>query len=110
MIENGPKEATLRPAGYAALVERYGIEAIPNWHKSMVAASGIHRSVSTGGVVEETYPAKYWPGSELGDQIEFALKYDGTNLAILASLFRVVAMDSSSCTHLRTGMAESTAS
>jgi hypothetical protein len=93
MIESGPQEALPRPAGYAALVEPYGIDAIPNWHRSMVAATGIHRIVSTGGVVEETYPAKYWPGAELGDQIEFALKYDGTNLAILASLFRVAAME-----------------
>jgi hypothetical protein len=29
----------------------------------------------------------------LGDQLEFALKYDGTNLAILSSLFQVVAPD-----------------
>jgi len=93
MTENGQKEVTLRPAGYAALVERFGIDVIPNWHKSMIAASGIHRVESTGGVVEETYPAKYWPGDKLGDHLEFAIKYDGTNLAILASLFRVVAMD-----------------
>ena len=93
MTENGQKEATFRPAGYAALVERFGIDVIPNWHKSMIAASGIHRVESTGGVVEETYPARYWPGDKLGDHLEFAIKYDGTNLAILASLFRVVAMD-----------------
>jgi hypothetical protein len=39
------------------------------------------------------YPAKYWPGDEVGDHLEFALKYDGTNLAILASLFQVVPME-----------------
>lgn len=93
MIEDRPKEATLKPAGYAALLDRYGIDAIPNWHRSMVAAGGAHRIESNGGVVAETYPAKYWPGEELGDQIEFALKYDGTNLAILAGLFSVVARD-----------------
>lgn len=91
MTGNGQNKAALRPAGYAALVERYALEVIPNWHKSMVAARGIHRVESTGGVVVETYPAKYWPGDKLGDQLEFALKYDGTNLAILASLFQVVA-------------------
>ena len=91
MTKNGQNRATLRPAGYAALVERYALEVIPNWHKSMIAARGMHRVESTGGVVVETYPAKYWPGDKLGDQLEFALKYDGTNLAILASLFQVVA-------------------
>lgn len=93
MIENGQKKTTLRPVGYTALIERYGINVIPNWHKSMIADRGIHRVASTGGVVEEIYPAKYWPGDKPDDQLEFALKYDGTNLAILDSLFRVMAMD-----------------
>ena len=53
-----------RLAGYAALIEQYGIEVIPNWHRSLVATSGIHRIDSTGGVVEEIYPAKYWPGEQ----------------------------------------------
>ena len=39
------------------------------------------------------YPAKYWPGETLGDHLEFALKYDGTNLAILASLFQKASED-----------------
>ncbi len=91
MAENGQERATLRPAGYAALIERYGLEVIPNWHRSLVSTTGIHRIYSTGGVIEDVYPSKYWPGNTLGDHLEFALKYDGTNLAILASLFQVVA-------------------
>jgi hypothetical protein len=93
MPENTQERATLRPAGYAALVERYGLDVIPNWHRSLVSTSGIHRIDSTGGVIEEVYPPKYWPGDTLGDHLEFALKYDGTNLAILASLFRKVAAE-----------------
>ncbi len=91
MAETAQEQAAQRPAGYAALIERYGLEVIPNWHKSLVTTSGIHRIDSMGGVVEEVYPAKYWPGDEPGQQLEFALKYDGTNLAILASLFQAVA-------------------
>ena len=53
MTKNGQNRATLRPAGYAALVERYALEVIPNWHKSMIAARGMHRVESTGGVVVE---------------------------------------------------------
>ena len=90
MAETVQEQATLRPAGYAAIVERYRLDVIPNWHRSLVTTSGIHRIDSTGGVVEEIYPAKYWPGDGLGDHLEFALKYDGTNLAILASLFQAV--------------------
>jgi len=93
MAKSNQEGATPRPAGYAALINRYGLEVIPNWHTSLVATSGIRRIDSTGGVVEETYPSKYWPGDNLGDHLEFALKYDGTNLALLASLFRVTAAE-----------------
>jgi hypothetical protein len=93
MVENGQEQATLRLAGYAALVELYGLDVIPNWHRSLVTTSGIHRVDSTGGVIEEVYPPKYWPGNTLGDHLEFALKYDGTNLAILASLLQEIAAE-----------------
>ncbi len=91
MTENSQVQATLRPAGYSALVEMYGLDVIPNWHSSLVTNSGIRRIGSAGGVVEEVYPPKYWPGDSLGDHLEFALKYDGTNLAILATLFQKTA-------------------
>ena len=90
MVENGQEPAKLRLAGYAALIELYDLDVIPNWHRSLVATSGIHRIDSTGEMIEEVYPPKYWPGDTLGDNLEFALKYDGTNLAILASLFQAV--------------------
>jgi Fic family protein len=80
---------TSQPAGYTALVERYHLSVIPNWHRSYVAASGIHRVESSGSGVEETYVRKYQPGDSLGDHLEFALKYDGTNLAILWAIFQV---------------------
>ena len=91
MAENAQDKSTHRLAGYAALIERYGLDVIPNWHRSFVAITGTHRIDSTGGVTCEVYPAKYWPGDTLGDHLEFALKYDGTNLAILSSLFQEVA-------------------
>ena len=87
------KQAILRPAGYTELIERYDLDVIPNWHTSRVTTSGIHRIDSTDGITEEIYPPTHWPGEELGDHLEFALKYDGTNLAILASLFQVVDTD-----------------
>ncbi len=63
---------------------------MPHYHESFVASRG-PRLVETGdGIVREIYPASYWPGESLGDHLEFALKYDGVNLAILASLFAVV--------------------
>ncbi|MDO9567231.1 MAG: Fic family protein [Candidatus Desulfaltia sp.] len=88
MSENGQDKSTHRLAGYSALIDLYGLDIISNWHRSFVAVTGTHQIYSTGGVVEEVYPSKYWPGDTLGGHLEFALKYDGTNLAILTSLFQ----------------------
>ena len=88
MVENGQNKSIYRPAGYAALVDRFDLDVIPNWHKSLVTVSGIHRIDSSERVIVEIYPSKYWPGDSLGDHLEFALKYDGTNLAILSVLFQ----------------------
>ncbi len=90
MAANSIDTTLFKPAGYAALIKQYGIEVIPNWHKSYIATGGTHRIDSTGGVTEEIYPAAYAPDDSTGDQLEFAIKYDGTNLGILASLFRVI--------------------
>ena len=87
MFEIDKDNSIYRLAGYAMLIDRYGLDVIPNWHKSLVTTSGVHRIESSGDVIEEVYPSKYWPGNTLGNHLEFALKYDGTNLAILASLF-----------------------
>jgi len=91
MANNDQEESTDRLAGYAALFKRYNLDVIPNWHRSLVATSGTHRIDSSDNIVEEIYPSKYWPGETVGDHLEFALKYDGTNLAILDSLFQVIA-------------------
>lgn len=88
MTTKNMQDRGVRPAGYVALTERLGIQVIPNWHESMVAPGGTHRIDSAGTIVQETYTSRYWPGDELGDHLEFALKYDGVNLAILTSIFR----------------------
>ena len=79
----------MRVAGYGALVERFRLDVMPNWHLSLVATGNTRRVDTTAGVTEEVYPARYWPGDTLGDHLQFALKYDGTNLAILAGVFRM---------------------
>lgn len=91
MVSKSLGQSEHRPAGYAALIERFKLDVIPPWHTSAVATSMIHRKDSNGVVIEEIYPSRYWPGETVGDQLEFALKYDGTNLAILDSLFEVAA-------------------
>ena len=53
----------------------------------MLARGVRQRTILLEGV-EESYPVTYWPGDDLGDHLTFALKYDGTNLGILAALFQ----------------------
>ena len=93
MGHNDSEISGARPAGYAALLERYGLDSIPNWHRSSVAASATRRVNAAGGWVEEVYPASYWPGETVVDHLEFAMKYDGTNLAILAAVFEQMNAD-----------------
>ena len=82
-----------RLAGYAFLIEQYGLSALSNWHTSSVSPTGTLRSTIQDGQVESIYPQSYWPGDRTGDHLEFALKYDGVNLAILSALFDVAPAD-----------------
>lgn len=82
-----------RPAGYARLISQYGLAAFPNWHESAISAGSGHRTEATNDSVREVYPAGYWPGEGFSDHLEFALKYDGTNLLLLAKLFARIPQD-----------------
>lgn len=82
-----------REAGYQYFVDTYGLNVVPNWHISGVAKTGAHTSSIVDGKCHEIYPSKYWPGEGVGDQLEFALKYDGVNLAILGTIFDKVSQD-----------------
>jgi len=90
MNKQTQKAIEFRPAGYEALISRYQLEVIPNWHCSFVAATNTHRIDTTAGITKEIYPSRHWPGQSVGDHLEFALKYDGINLAILAGIFEVM--------------------
>ncbi|NTW99998.1 MAG: cell filamentation protein Fic, partial [Geobacteraceae bacterium] len=79
-----------RVAGYIFLTEKYKLNVIPNWHISLISPSATKNAVIQDGRVETTYPQSYWPGDSTLDHLEFALKYDGINLAILAELFQVI--------------------
>ncbi len=93
MAEQDRIQVKHRLAGYAALIEQYDLDVIPNWHTSLVATSGTRRIDYHGDAVTEVYPPRYWPGNAPVDHLRFALKYDGTNLAILAALFEAIPED-----------------
>src|SRR5258708_2601435 len=75
------------PVGYDALVVRFELQVIPNWHHSRTSQSTIRKTHTYAGQVVEVYPRFLTPQDSLGGQLEFALKHDGTNLEILSALF-----------------------
>jgi Fic/DOC family len=76
------------PAGYSSLVEQFAIHPIPHYRTSRTVARGAARVEIVDGLEEHTYPKSYQTEQALGPQLEFALKYDGMNLAILKQVFR----------------------
>lgn len=82
-----------RPAGYIYLLELFGLSGIPNWHQSWVSNRNTHNVTVHDDFVNEIYRAQYWPGDGVREHLEFALKYDGTNLALLAQIFEVISQE-----------------
>ena len=79
------------PAGYDALIARFKLQVIPNWHHSRTSQSNVRQTHAEDGQVVEIYPPFLTPEDSLAGHLEFALKYDGTNLEILASVFEKAA-------------------
>ena len=57
MAKHHQNQSLYRLAGYAALIEQYDLDVIPNWHTSMVTIRGTHRIDSLGGIIKEVYPS-----------------------------------------------------
>ncbi len=76
-----------RPAGYAYVLEALHLTGMPHWHLSYVSHSGAHSSLVKDGVVIDTYSSQYWPSEGIAHHLEFALKYDGVSLCLLAHIF-----------------------
>jgi Fic family protein len=74
------------PAGYAALIERYGL-ATPTPPRLAVISTRHHPTSTPAWLV---LTPRHRPESSLGAQIVFALKWEGVDLATLAALFKVV--------------------
>jgi len=90
-----PTAKEFGPAGYARLISRHGLKVVPNWHESVVVSTATRRrAAADDGSLVETYGPAYWPGESDCDHLEFALKYDGTNLAVLSEIFQVLSADS----------------
>jgi Fic family protein len=79
-----PEKAT--PAGYAALIDAYGLQVpLP----STLSATGEHHRVREEPGWRILTP-RHAPSPDLEGHLTFALKYEGLDLAILDRLFRTV--------------------
>jgi hypothetical protein len=78
-----------RPLGYAGLIRDLGLRVMPHWHESY-ATSGTRAVHVADGVTTEWFPQAYDPGSDVGGQLEFALKYDGPSPEILRAAFAAI--------------------
>jgi hypothetical protein len=80
----------MKPVGYTALIETYGLDVLVPALVSHIHEKSQRRSIQVEGRQEEYYPGRYDPGSTWQDQLLFALKHEGVNLEILAALFRTL--------------------
>ncbi|MET7244984.1 Fic family protein [Methylobacterium sp. EM32] len=78
------------PVGYAALVQQLELSVAPHYRSSYVTPKGAAREIHSDGSAIYIYPISYSRGETIGDQLEFAIKYDGINLEILASVFKII--------------------
>lgn len=83
-------KTSLQPVGYDALVAKNGLRGFRNWHHSAVGQGSKRQSRAEDGQIHEVYPVSFMPEDTLAGHLEFALKYDGTNLEILAALFETI--------------------
>jgi len=75
-----------RPVGYAALVDRYGLSVpLPS---VLTAIAARHHPASTAEW--RLLTPRHAPDGALGDHLEFALKWEGVDLAVLSAVFRAV--------------------
>lgn len=78
-----------RLAGYAALIERFDLQVpVPS---RLSATSERHHPRSTDDW--QLFTPRHAPVDTLGGQIQFALKWEGVQLGVLAALFRAVAAE-----------------
>jgi hypothetical protein len=76
-------------AGYAALIQRYAL-AIP-LPPRLAGIAGRHHPVSTAEWLLLT--PRHAPDDTLQGHLEFAIKWEGVDLAVLAALFKVIAAE-----------------
>ncbi|HVZ18761.1 MAG TPA: Fic family protein [Terriglobales bacterium] len=75
-----------RPAGYAALVEKYKLPVPLPSHLTAIAERHVKASTDEWQILTP----RHQPAHTLSGQLTFALKWEGVELGILAALFKTV--------------------
>lgn len=76
--------------GCATLTQEHKLQTLPHFCRSYVAKRGHRQTIVEPDQTIEVYSKAYSIGDTLGEQLEFALKYEGGNLEILSELFEKV--------------------
>ena len=75
-----------RPAGYAALIEKYRLPVPLPKQLAIIAERHVKSSTDDWQILTP----RHWPGDALSDHLTFALKWEGVELGILSALFKAV--------------------
>lgn len=77
------------PIGYKAIVEKLKLNTLPHYRESYIAQAGRGKTIIENRHEIHIYPKTYAlkNESDLLEQLEFALKYDGINFEIIKAFF-----------------------
>src|SRR5438445_5511019 len=84
-----PAPPAARPAGYAALIAAHDLRVPPP--DEMIAIGETH-TLRRDGRWQILTP-RYWPGDTVRDHLDFALRREPIDLAVLNALFRTTSPD-----------------
>lgn len=80
----------LEPVGYKALIEEYGLPALPLDRYARIDARVKGRQKQhIGGQWVDSFEPSYKPDDGVASHLQFALRYEGINLQVMALLFSV---------------------
>lgn len=82
------------PVGYSALIQQYDLQTLPLSISSYVDSSARGRKKRrAGGQWQELFTSAYRPEESLNGHLQFALRYEGVDLQVLALLVNAAGND-----------------
>ncbi len=82
--------ADTEPAGYARLIIDHNLVVLAPSSLTFIANKWKRQTIVSGRTKIRVFPPSYDPGPVWCDQLEFALKYDGIDLQVLAAFFQTI--------------------